>query len=160
MSKCGFHKRIKASIDESAMIRTYRRMALRRQGFMCFYCRCPLTFGDETGDHVTPRSNGGKVVFENIVAACSHCNNVKADMDPRLFLWIITAPLEVARIERLRPASRSIDILLIHATRRIWTRAHQAMARIDAAMGLPTEIRFQDRPPLLTAAKEMKNANG
>lgn len=42
-----------------------------RDGFICQYCtsREELTF-----DHVVPRSRGGRTTWQNVVAACSHCN--------------------------------------------------------------------------------------
>ncbi len=42
-----------------------------RDGFVCVYCGSDkeLTF-----DHVLPKRLGGKTSWENIVAACSHCN--------------------------------------------------------------------------------------
>ena len=42
-----------------------------RDEFKCQYCGCD---GDMTFDHVVPRSNGGRTTWENVVAACSHCN--------------------------------------------------------------------------------------
>jgi 5-methylcytosine-specific restriction endonuclease McrA len=51
-----------------------------RDRFTCQYCggRDDLTF-----DHVIPRSKGGQTTWENVVAACSPCNLVKADRMPR-----------------------------------------------------------------------------
>lgn len=50
-----------------------------RDGFSCVYCgsKNELTF-----DHVIPRSLGGKTTWENIVAACSHCNMKKGGRTP------------------------------------------------------------------------------
>jgi 5-methylcytosine-specific restriction endonuclease McrA len=42
-----------------------------RDSFSCQYCGS----GDElTFDHVTPRSQGGRTTWENIVTACARCN--------------------------------------------------------------------------------------
>ena len=52
-----------------------------RDSFACQYCgstaRDHLTF-----DHVTPRSQGGRTTWENIVAACSACNIKKGGRTP------------------------------------------------------------------------------
>lgn len=50
----------------------------------CAYCgksNEPLT-----ADHLVPKSAGGADVPENIVPACPHCNEAKADQDWREFL--------------------------------------------------------------------------
>jgi 5-methylcytosine-specific restriction endonuclease McrA len=51
-----------------------------RDRFSCQYCgvREDLTF-----DHVVPRSLGGQTTWENVVAACSHCNLRKGGQLPR-----------------------------------------------------------------------------
>lgn len=69
-----------------------------RDGRICHYCgREMLSIGDverlaptnhtklpvgyPTLDHVTPRSKGGRFVLENLVVACSVCNNKKGDRE-------------------------------------------------------------------------------
>jgi hypothetical protein len=71
-----------------------RRGAFLRQHERCHYCRCPMwedTARDfaqrhgltlkqsaafrSTAEHLTPASEGGRDVAENIVAACWHCNS-------------------------------------------------------------------------------------
>ncbi|NBC15944.1 MAG: HNH endonuclease [Bacteroidetes bacterium] len=56
-----------------------RKNVLRRDGFRCQYCgsRDRLTV-----DHVMPKSRGGKDTWENLVAACTSCNNRKGDRTP------------------------------------------------------------------------------
>lgn len=51
-----------------------------RDGFQCVYCGSPdeLTF-----DHVLPRRLGGQTSWDNIVAACSHCNLRKGGRHPK-----------------------------------------------------------------------------
>ncbi len=60
--------------------RLSRREAFLRDRYRCQYC------GKEsrelTIDHVVPRVRGGKHVWENVVAACSHCNHKKAGRTP------------------------------------------------------------------------------
>jgi len=52
-----------------------RRGVLRRDSFTCAYCGKAAN----TIDHVIPRSRGGQNTWENLVAACLHCNSRKAD---------------------------------------------------------------------------------
>jgi 5-methylcytosine-specific restriction endonuclease McrA len=52
-----------------------RKGVLARDGHRCVYCGATAT----SLDHVIPRSRGGPHVWENVVAACSRCNHVKAD---------------------------------------------------------------------------------
>jgi 5-methylcytosine-specific restriction endonuclease McrA len=56
-----------------------RKNVLRRDGFNCQYCgsRDRLTV-----DHVLPKSRGGKDTWENLVAACTSCNNRKGNRTP------------------------------------------------------------------------------
>lgn len=57
-----------------------RKNILRRDLYKCQYCNrsdVPLTI-----DHVTPKSKGGDDTWENLVAACIHCNNKKGDRTP------------------------------------------------------------------------------
>ena len=70
-----------------------RNAAYSTQEGRCYYCRVPmwlyvpeeltesldLTHGEAsklrcTAEHLTPRSEGGRDVHNNIVAACLHCN--------------------------------------------------------------------------------------
>lgn len=55
-----------------------RRGVLRRDAHRCAYCTGHAT----TVDHVVPRSRGGMDVWENLVACCVRCNNVKGDRTP------------------------------------------------------------------------------
>jgi len=59
-----------------------RRNILRRDKFTCQYCGNKPPAGELTLDHITPRSKGGGDSWENVVAACKRCNNVKADQSP------------------------------------------------------------------------------
>jgi 5-methylcytosine-specific restriction endonuclease McrA len=57
-----------------------RKNILRRDLYKCQYCNrsdVPLTI-----DHVAPKSKGGDDTWENLVAACIHCNNKKGDRTP------------------------------------------------------------------------------
>jgi 5-methylcytosine-specific restriction endonuclease McrA len=60
-----------------------RRGVLRRDNNRCGYCAGAAT----TIDHITPRSRGGKDSWENLVACCLKCNNVKGDRTPSEMNW-------------------------------------------------------------------------
>lgn len=60
-----------------------RRGVLRRDGHRCAYC----AKGATTIDHVMPRSRGGADSWENLVACCLRCNNVKGDRTPQEMNW-------------------------------------------------------------------------
>src|SRR5262245_35104131 len=60
-----------------------RRGVLRRDDQRCGYCSASAS----TIDHVMPRSRGGDDSWENLVACCLRCNNVKGDRTPAEMGW-------------------------------------------------------------------------
>ena len=56
-----------------------RRNVLRRDGHRCVYCGAAERL---TLDHVLPKSRGGPDAWENLVAACTPCNNRKGNRTP------------------------------------------------------------------------------
>ena len=60
-----------------------RRGVLRRDNGHCGYCGGAAS----TIDHITPRSRGGKDSWENLVACCLKCNNVKGNRTPGEMNW-------------------------------------------------------------------------
>lgn len=57
-----------------------RKNILRRDGFKCAYCGrsdIPLTI-----DHIIPKARGGDDTWDNLVSACTICNNKKGDRTP------------------------------------------------------------------------------
>lgn len=55
---------------------------MTRDGFRCQYCGRKLPMSKLNYDHVIPRAQGGKTVWENIVTACYPCNERKGNMSP------------------------------------------------------------------------------
>jgi 5-methylcytosine-specific restriction endonuclease McrA len=53
-----------------------------RDNYTCQYCGTRKKVGDLTYDHVTPRAQGGKTIWSNIVTACGSCNAEKANRTP------------------------------------------------------------------------------
>lgn len=62
-------------IPSNKLVPVSRRGVLRRDGQRCAYCGNAAT----TIDHVQPRSRGGQDSWENLVACCLKCNNVKSN---------------------------------------------------------------------------------
>lgn len=60
-----------------------RRGVLRRDGHRCGYCAKSAS----TIDHILPRSRGGGDSWENLVACCLRCNNLKGDRTPQEMAW-------------------------------------------------------------------------
>jgi 5-methylcytosine-specific restriction endonuclease McrA len=60
-----------------------RRGVLRRDSHRCAYCGKAAS----TIDHVQPRSRGGRDTWENLVACCLRCNNIKSDRTPAEMNW-------------------------------------------------------------------------
>lgn len=60
-----------------------RRGVLRRDSHHCAYCGKIAN----TIDHVIPKSRGGSETWENLVACCFKCNNIKSDRTPQEMGW-------------------------------------------------------------------------
>jgi len=61
--------------------RLSRKEVFVRVRHTCQYCGIVST--DLTLDHVLPRQQGGQHTWDNLVSACSRCNNRKAARTPR-----------------------------------------------------------------------------
>ncbi|MFB2582456.1 HNH endonuclease [Herbiconiux sp. P15] len=70
-------------VPMNRMMPVSRRGVLRRDGQRCGYCGGAAS----TIDHVQPRSRGGKDTWENLVACCLRCNNIKSDRTPEEMGW-------------------------------------------------------------------------
>ena len=70
-------------VPGSRRVPVTRRGVLRRDAHRCAYCGGPAS----TIDHVLPRSRGGADSWENLVACCLRCNNVKGDRTPQEMTW-------------------------------------------------------------------------
>lgn len=57
-----------------------RKNVLHRDNYTCQYCGQPSA--TLTVDHVIPRSRGGAHYWDNVVTACSFCNNKKGSKTP------------------------------------------------------------------------------
>lgn len=72
-------------IPSNRLVPVSRRGVLRRDAQRCGYCGGTAT----TIDHVLPRSRGGADTWENLVACCLKCNNLKSDRTPAEMGWTL-----------------------------------------------------------------------
>ncbi len=59
-----------------------RKNILIRDRYTCQFCGRTLAASELTLDHVVPRSRGGRTDWDNLVACCHRCNNLKGDRLP------------------------------------------------------------------------------
>jgi 5-methylcytosine-specific restriction endonuclease McrA len=71
-------KKLKLSFN----VRLTRKNIFVRDKFICQYCGKKLPAHQLTLDHVKPRSKGGKLKWENVVASCLNCNVSKSNRTP------------------------------------------------------------------------------
>src|SRR3989304_8882116 len=81
------------SVPSVIRLLEYRRIpmqtrALSRKNILlgdrntCQFCGRVCPASELTLDHVTPRSRGGTTSWDNLVASCYRCNNIKGDRTP------------------------------------------------------------------------------
>lgn len=59
---------------------------LKKDNFMCHYCRSKITMDDMTYDHVIPQAHGGEDHIDNLVASCKECNELKGTIPYHIFV--------------------------------------------------------------------------
>jgi 5-methylcytosine-specific restriction endonuclease McrA len=70
-------------VPNSRQVPLSRRGVLRRDSNQCAYCKRAAN----TIDHVQPKSRGGQDTWENLVACCLKCNNIKGDKTLQELGW-------------------------------------------------------------------------
>ncbi|MAF43129.1 MAG: HNH endonuclease [Parcubacteria group bacterium] len=78
-----------------------RKNVIIRDDKICQYCDGKFSDQELTVDHVVPRSKGGKTVWDNVVTACSTCNQKKSNYR------LEDTPFTLKRFPR-KPTYRSI----------------------------------------------------
>jgi len=75
--------RLKKAVPPSKKgVKFSRINVLTRDSFQCQYCGKRLPRKELNYDHVVPRNQGGRTVWENIVTSCYPCNSRKAGRTP------------------------------------------------------------------------------
>lgn len=68
-----------------------KNLFIRDHG-VCQYCGKKVTLNSMSFDHVIPRMQGGKTVWNNIVLACLKCNSKKGAQHPEKYKWPFRMP--------------------------------------------------------------------
>lgn len=80
-----------------------------RDQYLCLYCGREFHRQQLTRDHVVPVSRGGRDVWENVVAACFHCNSRKGGRTPQqASMPLLAVPFRPSWVEHLVLSNRNI----------------------------------------------------
>ena len=80
-----------------------------RDQHLCLYCGRDCSRQHLTRDHVVPLSKGGRDIWENVVAACFHCNSRKGGRTPQqASMPLLAVPYRPSWIEHLILSNRNI----------------------------------------------------
>ena len=80
-----------------------------RDAHLCLYCGNDFPRPQLTRDHVLPVSKGGRDVWENVVAACFHCNSRKGNRTPQQAgMPLLAVPYRPSWVEHLILSNRNI----------------------------------------------------
>ncbi|MDR7133937.1 5-methylcytosine-specific restriction endonuclease McrA [Lysobacter niastensis] len=80
-----------------------------RDGYLCLYCGNEFHRPQLTRDHVMPVSKGGRDLWENVVAACFHCNSRKGNRTPQqASMPLLAVPYRPSWVEHLILSNRNI----------------------------------------------------
>lgn len=80
-----------------------------RDQSLCMYCGREYQRSALTRDHVQPVSKGGRDIWENVVAACLHCNSRKGNRTPQqASMPLLAIPYRPSWVEHLILSNRNI----------------------------------------------------
>lgn len=74
---------IDAVTPEIKAVKFSRENIYARDKGACQYCGVKVTLSSFEYEHVIPRTKGGKTIWENIVVACTSCNQRKGGRTPQ-----------------------------------------------------------------------------
>ncbi len=92
-----------------------RRTVFMRDEFTCQYCGRQPGRAHLTLDHIMPRSRGGALTWENVVAACSPCNQRKGSR-------LLSECGMLLRRPPFRPRFLAVALMGEAATHEIWAK--------------------------------------
>ncbi len=85
-----------------------RKNILRRDAYKCGYCGrgdLPLTI-----DHIIPKAKGGSDSWENLICACTLCNNKKGDRTPiEANMNLLSKPFKPSHIMFIKTVVGKLD---------------------------------------------------
>lgn len=88
-----------------------RTNVFTRDGYRCQYCGVEKKPHQLNYDHVVPRQQGGRTVWENIVAACYSCNGRKANRTPeQAGMKLLRRPVRPKTLPLAHPKLNLADI--------------------------------------------------
>lgn len=96
----------------------------RRDNFHCLYCGQLFHHGALSRDHITPLSQRGQDVWNNVVTACKRCNNHKAGRTPeQAGIQLLAIPFtpthaEYVYLQGRRVLSDQMEFLKAHFPRK------------------------------------------
>ena len=99
------------------------RTLFKRDANLCLYCAQQFPTRDLTRDHITPLSQGGLDVWNNVATACRRCNNHKGGRTPeQASMKLIAVPFtpnyaEYIYLKGRRVLADQMQYLLAHIPR-------------------------------------------
>jgi 5-methylcytosine-specific restriction endonuclease McrA len=99
------------------------RTLFKRDANLCLYCAQQFPTRDLTRDHITPLSQGGLDVWNNVATACRRCNNHKGGRTPeQAVMKLIAVPFtpnyaEYIYLKGRRVLADQMQYLLAHIPR-------------------------------------------
>lgn len=99
------------------------RTLFKRDADLCLYCGLMFQTRDLTRDHITPLSQGGRDVWQNVATACRRCNNHKGGRTPeQAGMQLIAVPFtptyaEYIYLKGRRVLADQMQYLLAHIPR-------------------------------------------
>jgi hypothetical protein len=88
-------RHVKGLFKRRRKIKFSRQNIYARDKGKCQYCGLKVTPSEFTYEHVVPQSRGGKTNWENIVVACTPCNQRKGDKTPaEAGMRLLTLPVK------------------------------------------------------------------
>ena len=99
------------------------RTLFKRDANLCLYCAMQFPTRDLTRDHITPLSQGGLDVWNNVATACRRCNNHKGGRTPeQAHMKLIAVPFtpnyaEYIYLKGRRVLMDQMQYLLAHIPR-------------------------------------------
>ena len=113
----------------------------RRDAGLCMYCGDAHSLHELSRDHVTPITQGGQDVWNNVVTACRRCNNFKAGRTPEqagmklLAVPFVPTHAEYIYLKARRVLADQMEFLQAHFPRQSRLRSEDYRNQVEAQAG-------------------------